>query len=209
MTRLAKAGRHLPRANGCEPSRSEKTSVSWLTPATGVNVLLALLAVAAVYISLVSAPGMIGVLAAGLALTMLAIAVIDCTQFYYSRLVECDRRRACDGLCGRAGTRGHGACGRNGDVARSGAGLVFFGVRAGYARLRGRQGLGMGDVKLAFVAGAWLDWIMIPLAIQFAAFAALSVYLLRQLVYRQPISPTQPDSLWFVLRTRHLAMLGA
>ena len=36
----------------------------------------------------------------------------------------------------------------------------FFALRYGYARLRGRQGLGLGDVKLAFVAGAWLDWLM-------------------------------------------------
>ena len=95
--------------------------------------------------------------------------------------------------------------------------LAFFGVRAGYARLRSRQGLGMGDVKLAFVAGAWLDWIMIPLAIQLAAFAALSVYVLRQLILRDAISATSrvpfglffAPAIWlcFVLEMRWLALL--
>ena len=94
--------------------------------------------------------------------------------------------------------------------------LVFLGIRYGYARLRGRQGLGLGDVKLAFVAGAWLDWMMIPLAIQFAAFAALSVYLLRQLVLRRAVSATSriPFGLFFapaiwlclVLEVRWLAL---
>src|SRR5262249_21151438 len=77
--------------------------------------------------------------------------------------------------------------------------LIFLGLRYFYARFRGRQGLGLGDVKLVFVAGAWLDWVMIPLAIQFAAFAALSVYLLRQIISRQSISPTSrmPFGLFF------------
>src|SRR6266568_4852405 len=37
--------------------------------------------------------------------------------------------------------------------------LLFYGLRALYRRLRGRQGIGLGDVKLAAVAGAWLDWL--------------------------------------------------
>ena len=52
--------------------------------------------------------------------------------------------------------------------------LIFFVLRACYVRWRGRQGLAMGDVKLAFVAGAWLGSLMIPIAIKLAAFAALS-----------------------------------
>ena len=58
--------------------------------------------------------------------------------------------------------------------------LILYAVGAGYARLRGRDGLGLGDVKLAGVAGAWLDWWMMPMAIELAALAALSTYLLRQ-----------------------------
>ena len=66
--------------------------------------------------------------------------------------------------------------------------LMFFAFRYGYAKWRGRQGLGLGDVKLAFVAGAWLDWLTIPLAIQLAVFAALSGTILHRLAVGHPIS---------------------
>ena len=35
---------------------------------------------------------------------------------------------------------------------------LFFAFRAGYRTLRGMEGMGLGDVKLAAVAGVWLDW---------------------------------------------------
>lgn len=59
--------------------------------------------------------------------------------------------------------------------------LIFFAVRAAYRWLRGRQGIGLGDVKLAAVAGVWLDWPMIPVAVQLATVTALGMYLARQL----------------------------
>jgi leader peptidase (prepilin peptidase)/N-methyltransferase len=59
--------------------------------------------------------------------------------------------------------------------------LVFLAIRGAYGRLRGRQGLGLGDVKLAAVAGAWLDWMMMPIAIEIAAIVALLAYVTRAL----------------------------
>jgi leader peptidase (prepilin peptidase)/N-methyltransferase len=52
---------------------------------------------------------------------------------------------------------------------------------------------------LAFVAGTWLDWMTIPLAIELAAFAAITTYVLRQLILGQPISATtrMPFGLFF------------
>jgi leader peptidase (prepilin peptidase)/N-methyltransferase len=61
-------------------------------------------------------------------------------------------------------------------------------LRVGYARVRGRQGLGLGDVKLAAVAGVWLDWLMIPVALQLAVLMALSGTILQRLVAGRPIS---------------------
>ena len=77
--------------------------------------------------------------------------------------------------------------------------LVLLGIRQLYARVRHRQGLGLGDVKLAAVAGAWLEWSMMPVAIEIAAMTALSAYFLRQLLTGERISANSrlPFGLFF------------
>ena len=57
---------------------------------------------------------------------------------------------------------------------------LFLLVRIAYRRLRGRDGLGLGDVKLAAAAGAWLSLPMLPIAIEIAAITALAAYVFRQ-----------------------------
>jgi len=51
------------------------------------------------------------------------------------------------------------------------AGLALF-----YRRLRGREGLGLGDAKLAAVGGAWLGWLALPSVILLAAAGGLILY---------------------------------
>ena len=68
--------------------------------------------------------------------------------------------------------------------------LAFLGIRAGYRRWRGHEGIGLGDVKLAGVAGVWLDWPTIPIAIEIAALAALGTYLVRHFYLRRTVRPT-------------------
>jgi leader peptidase (prepilin peptidase)/N-methyltransferase len=51
--------------------------------------------------------------------------------------------------------------------------LLFAGVRLGYRRLRGREGMGGGDVKLFGAIGLWLGWQMLPLVLFGAAAAGL------------------------------------
>lgn len=77
--------------------------------------------------------------------------------------------------------------------------LLFLAIRTIYGLLRRREGLGLGDVKLAFVAGAWLDWAMIPVAIEIAALAALTGYVLRHMIGKRPVSSTSrlPFGLFF------------
>lgn len=43
-----------------------------------------------------------------------------------------------------------------------------------YRRLRGRDGLGMGDAKLFAAAGAWLGWPLLPLVMLIASAAAIA-----------------------------------
>jgi len=45
--------------------------------------------------------------------------------------------------------------------AMAGYGVLWF-VQRAYRRLRGREGLGTGDLKLAAMLGAWLGWEALP-----------------------------------------------
>ena len=58
--------------------------------------------------------------------------------------------------------------------------LLFLGLRVAYRGLRGREGIGLGDVKLAVVAGAWLDWLTMAIVVELAAVAGLATYLVRR-----------------------------
>jgi leader peptidase (prepilin peptidase)/N-methyltransferase len=60
----------------------------------------------------------------------------------------------------------------------SGTAAALLAVRAGYARLRHREGLGLGDIKLAAAIGAWLPLPAIPICFALAANAALMLVLL-------------------------------
>jgi leader peptidase (prepilin peptidase)/N-methyltransferase len=67
--------------------------------------------------------------------------------------------------------------------------VIFLGIRQGYKVLRQREGLGLGDVKLAAVAGAWnsLDGLLhVVLA---ASLTALVLIALLQLVSTRKPSP--------------------
>jgi leader peptidase (prepilin peptidase) / N-methyltransferase len=131
-------------------------------------------------LSFAIAPGVEGVLGGALGLLMLGVAWADARRFVVP-----------DALSGGAfalgivhaivlspDSRFDGAL-----MAVSRAALaagLFLLVRAAYRWLRGREGLGLGDVKLAAAAGAWLSLPMLPMAIEIAALAALTAYVLRQ-----------------------------
>ena len=68
--------------------------------------------------------------------------------------------------------------------------LMFFALREIHGRLRRREGIGLGDVKLAGVAGVWLDWPTIPLAIEMAALAGLAAYLAVKIRSGEPMRST-------------------
>src|ERR1700736_298060 len=75
-------------------------------------------------------------------------------------------------------------------VARAaGTGLILGLLRWGYAGLKGREGLGLGDVKLVAAAGAWLPVDVIPVCFGLATGGALLTVLLAGCSGRE-ISPT-------------------
>lgn len=69
-------------------------------------------------------------------------------------------------------------------------GLGFWLVRVAYAWLRGQEGLGLGDVKLAAAAGAWVGWQELANVVLLASSLALAVITLVSLVRGKPVSAT-------------------
>lgn len=129
--------------------------------------------------SLIALPDARGAAGAGLALLMIAIAAIDARRFIIPD--ELTVAALALGLVAAALQADGAAVAALGLAALRGIVLAgaFWGLRALYRRLRGHEGLGLGDVKLACVAGVWLDWSTIPVAIEIAALSALAVLAVR------------------------------
>lgn len=150
-------------------ARSPGLSPGWVL--VGVGVLLSSFAIA---------PGVEGAFGGGLGLLMLGVASADARRFVVPNALSggafalglvhsviASPETAFDGLTAA--------------LARAAltAGALWA-VRIAYRWLRGRDGLGLGDVKLAGAAGAWLSLPILPVAIEIAALAALAAYVLRQ-----------------------------
>jgi leader peptidase (prepilin peptidase) / N-methyltransferase len=173
--------RLLPRSMTPEPaSLFGKVAARLTRQQIVLRASIGMLAIAAGVASIMVAPGLRGLLGAGLAVGMLAIAVIDARQFIIPNeliAIGLSLGLVHAGIAGsETATEGIALAAIRGVVLA----LAFLGLRAIYSRLRGRQGIGLGDVKLAGVAGVWLDWQIIPIAVEVATLSALAIYALRQ-----------------------------
>jgi leader peptidase (prepilin peptidase)/N-methyltransferase len=68
-------------------------------------------------------------------------------------------------------------------IGAAAGGGGFLALQQGYRLLKGREGLGSGDVKLMVMLGAWVGWMGLPLAITAGAVCALlgsAIYMARQ-----------------------------
>ena len=84
-----------------------------------------------------------------------------------------------------------------GGIAQAGIGAVigagsFWGLRWGYHQLRGREGLGLGDVKLMAGLGALVGPWLLPHMILLAASGALLVAMIQHLTGRQTMQGSRP-----------------
>ena len=83
--------------------------------------------------------------------------------------------------------------------------LAFALVGWLYRKLRGREGLGLGDAKLLAAAGAWLTWPALPSVIALAALSGLATTLAKSLVHRSlrvserlPFGPHLGVAIWLI-----------
>jgi leader peptidase (prepilin peptidase) / N-methyltransferase len=160
------------------------------TGSTGRQIFLSLTLLAAVVGSLVAAPGPDGLTGALLAALMLAIAASD-----FRRYIIPDQLTAAAAALAllRAGTIGPEA---GWEAVLWAAGRVLavavplLALMAAYRRWRGRDGLGLGDIKLAGVAGAWLGLTTLFAVVELATLSALGAYFLTGAIRRRPLKAT-------------------
>jgi len=146
----------------------------------------AMLACAIVIASLIAAPGRPGVFGGSLGILMAAIAVKDGRSFIIPDRLTLAAFAL--GLANAANEAYESVLDNIAIAALRGVllALAFYLLRSIYYRLRHRHGIGLGDIKLAAAAGAWLDWTLIPTAIELAALAALAFYAVSRLLLRRP-----------------------
>jgi len=137
--------------------------------------------------SLIAAPGPDGLCGSVLAALMLAITVSDAERYIIpNELVAAALALALLRAAAIGPDAGWLAVAWT--VVRAAAiALPLLALMEFYRRWRGRDGLGLGDVKLAGVAGAWLGWTTIFAALELAALAALAAYLLTALLRRRTL----------------------
>src|SRR5262249_54307708 len=146
-------------------------------------------ATVAVAASLLASSDLAGLFGAGLAVLMATIAAIDARYF----IIPNELNAAALALAVIAAATQADAPTAIGLAVLRGAtlALLFLCLRLAYRLTRKRNGLGLGDVKLAAVAGAWLGWTAMPIAIEIAALMALVGYASRQLM-RDRSNPLTP-----------------
>lgn len=156
-------------------------------PLVGKVAMLAVASGAAV--SVILAPDADGAMGASLALLMGAIAFVDVRSYIIPD--ELTIAGVALALVQAALHGGEAIAASVAFAALRGMVLaaLFWSLRIAYRRLRGRDGLGFGDVKLAGVAGAWLGWTTMPVAIEIAALSGIVVYAVRQYLFGRPVRP--------------------
>jgi leader peptidase (prepilin peptidase)/N-methyltransferase len=157
---------------------------------SGAALALGIALLLGVFVSLVTAPGAEGLYGAFLAALMLAIAAYDARHY----LIPNELTGAAFALAllrAAAFVPDIGIEALLWPLARAAAVVLpLLLLMALYRRWRGRDGLGLGDVKLAAVCGAWVDLATMVAVIELAALAAIAAYLANAALRRQRVRGT-------------------
>jgi leader peptidase (prepilin peptidase) / N-methyltransferase len=160
-----------------KPRRQASVSMGWLTHRV-------------LWVPLIVFPAALGIAAFSFATFSLELAVVSCLLGWTMlaiAVIDANRLIIPDILSLPAIPAGLLASGRllepsTSDLVRIdhaigmlAGGLGLWLVRALYFRIRQREGLGLGDVKLAAAGGAWIGWQSLSDAILLAAAMALSL----------------------------------
>jgi leader peptidase (prepilin peptidase)/N-methyltransferase len=153
-----------------------------ISPSDGITIFIAWFSCIAAGLFLV--PNVQGVVGGSLAVLMIATAFVDARRFIIPN--ELTAAALALGFLHAAIQDSDSIVEALANAALRGAILAFafLILRILYRRLRGFDGIGLGDVKLAGVAGVWVDWWLLPAVIEVAALAALAVYAVRYLLGR-------------------------
>lgn len=73
---------------------------------------------------------------------------------------------------------GEGAMPRDALIGLAAGGGVFWALSRGYAAMRGREGLGLGDVKLFAAAGLFVGWVYLPFVALLAVLITIGTMVL-------------------------------
>ena len=145
---------------------------------------------AAVMASLLAAPGPDGLLGAFLAALMLSIAVTDSRRYIIPNELTGAAMALALFRAGAVGSEADWYAAAWATFRAAAISLPLLALMAGYRRWRGRDGLGLGDVKLAAVAGAWLGLVTVFAVIELAALSALGAYLASGYLRQRPLKAT-------------------
>jgi leader peptidase (prepilin peptidase) / N-methyltransferase len=157
---------------------------------------------------------LVGLIACALGWTMLAIAIADARRFIVPDVLSLPAIPAGllvaylldDGYATPPAVLDHCA-------AAVVAGAALYGIRFAYQVWRGREGLGLGDVKLAAAAGAWVGLSGLGPVLLLASVLAIAAVLARNITDVRAIRGTMAvpfgvflaPAIWFVWCA---AMLG-
>jgi len=155
------------------------TGIDWRHPA--IELTAALIGALALFV----VPGPAGFAGALLGWTLLALLALDAEHFWLPDALTLPLLAL--GLLLGPGTIGERLLG----AAIGGGGLLAIALL--YKALRGREGLGLGDVKLMAALGAWLSPVLIPPLILLAALTGLLLAASHAVRKRTALAPPEKE----------------